>query len=122
MVGAEQIDEAIAAAAVSSWVVLVVLAVTPGTAFPRTGWRGNMERALLYCIVAAITRAMITEHRTRWQLLALSISAILFETVRSRVSGRSNGVEGWLSSTLGAGLGAILLRKFAHAYFWRWGI
>ena len=122
LVRAEQIDETIAVAAVSSWVMLAVLALTPGISFPGTGPRGNVERALLYGLVAAVTRAMITEHRTRWQLLVLSMSAAGFETVRSRTTGRSNGVEGWLASTLGAVLGATLLRKFAHTYFWRWGI
>lgn len=103
------------------WATLTVLAVAPSEAWPHTGLRGNVERAVLFFIVAALTRATITDHRTRLQILALAVFAALFEACRGWIAGHSNGGTGWLSSTAGVIVGAILLRQIAHACSWHWG-
>lgn len=106
---------------VSGWATLAVLAVLPVGAWPHTGIRGNVERAMLYFAVAAVTRATITDHQTRWQIAALAVVAVLFEIGRASMAGRSNGVAGWMSSTAGVVFGAVLLRQVAHACDWQWG-
>lgn len=106
---------------VCGWVTLAALAIAPAGAWPHTGLRGNVERACLYFIVAAVTRATITEHQTRLQIAALGAMAILFEVCRAWIAGRSNGIAGWMSSASGVVVGAVLLRYVAHTYFWRWG-
>ena len=67
-----------------------------------------------------ITRATVTNHETRVQLSCWAASAIIVEVARQWMSGRSNGIAGWLASMVGAGLGAITARYMAHHYFWRW--
>ena len=106
---------------VCGWLALAALAVAPSGAWPHTGLRGNAERVALYFVVAAITRATITHHHTRWQIAALAAMAVLFEIGRAWFSGRSNGLAGWLSSTAGVVVGAILLRQIVHAYDRHWG-
>ena len=96
------------------------LAFAPAGAWPHTGPRGNVERALLYFVVAAVTRATVTDHQTRLQIAALAAMAALFEISRAWFAGRSNGWAGWMSSTAGVIVGAILLRQIAHAYDWHW--
>ena len=103
------------------WAMLAVLAVAPAGAWPHTGLRGNVERVCLYFLVAAVTRATITDHQTRLQIAALAVAAVLFEMGRAWFADRSNGLAGWLSSTAGVIVGAILLRQIAHAYDWHWG-
>lgn len=107
--------------AVCGWLTLAALAVAPSGAWPHTGLRGNLERAFLYFVVAAATRAAITEHQTRLQIFALAVAAVLFEMARAWTVGRSNGVAGWASSMAGVVVGAVLLRHVAHTYFWRLG-
>ena len=104
-----------------SWATLAVLAVLPSASWPHLGIRGNVERAMLHFAVAAVTRAAITDHKTRWQIAVLAAVAGLFEMGRAMMAGRSNGVAGWMSSTAGVVVGAILLRQVAHAYDWHWG-
>ena len=108
-------------ATLSGWAALAVIAVLPAGAWPHTGLRGNVERALLYFVVAAVTRATITDHETRLQIAGLVVAAVLFEVGRFWFTGRSNGWAGWMSSTAGVIVGAILLREIAHAYDWHWG-
>ena len=103
------------------WAALAVIAVLPAGAWPHTGLRGNVERALLYFIVAAVTRATITDHQTRLQIAALAGMAVVFEVGRFWFAGRSNGWVGWMSSTAGVIVGAVLFREIAHAYDWHWG-
>ena len=103
------------------WATLAVLAVLPIGAWPHIGSRGNVERAMLYFVVAAVTRATITDHQTRWQIAALAVVAGFFEMGRALIAGRSNGVAGWMSSTAGVVVGAILLRQVAHARDWHSG-
>lgn len=106
---------------VFGWMTLAMLAVAPSGAWPHTGSRGDVERAALYFVVAAVTRATMTEHQTRWQIASLAVVAILFEVGRAWVAGQSNGVAGWMSSTAGVIVGSVLLRYVVHTYFWRWG-
>jgi hypothetical protein len=89
-----------------------------GSNWPHTGTRGNVERAALFFVVAALTRATLTEHRTRWQLLAFVLAAIAFEVGRGWTVRRSNGAVGSLASTTGAVAGAVLLRHVAHVHGW----
>ena len=103
------------------WSALAVLAVAPTGVWPNTGIRDNIERAVLYFAVAAVTRATITDHQTRLQIAALVVMAILFEAGRAWIAGRSNGLAGWVSSSAGVIVGAVLLRQVAHAYDWHWG-
>lgn len=103
------------------WGTLAVLAFMPAGTWPHVGLRGNVERAALYFLVAAVTRTTITDHQTRWQIAGLAAMAVLFEVGRSGMAGRSNGVAGWASSTAGVVAGAVLLREVAHACRWHWG-
>ena len=112
---------ALGLATLCGWASLAVIAVLPVGAWPHTGLRGNAERALLYFAVAALTRATITDHETRLQIAALAGMAVLFEVGRFWFAGRSNGWAGWMSSTAGVIVGAVLLREIAHAYDWHWG-
>ncbi len=50
-----------------------------------------------------------------------AFAAVLFEMGRAWFADRSNGLAGWLSSTAGVIVGAVLLRQIAHAYDWHWG-
>ena len=104
-----------------AWTVLLAIPFLPTGAWPQAGVRGNVERAALYFLVAAVTRATITDHQTRWQITALALAAVLLEVGRGWTVGQSNGLKGWASSTAGAIGGAVLLRHVAHTYFWRWG-
>ncbi len=110
-----------ALASLCGWLSLAVLALRPNGSWPGSGVRGNIERAALFGVVAAVTRATLTEQETRWQIAALAVAAALFETVRRRRAGGSNGGPGWMASTTGAIVGAVLVRHVAHVYFWRWG-
>lgn len=107
--------------ALCGWLTIATLAVAPAGAWPHMGLRGNVERALLYFVVAAVTRATITDHQTRLQIAALAGMAVLFEVGRAWIAGRSNGLAGWMSSTAGVIVGAVLFRQIAHAYDWHWG-
>ena len=107
---------ALGMATLCGWAALAVIAVLPAGARPHTGLRGNVERAALYFVVAAVTRATITDHETRLQIAGLVVAAILFEVGRFWFAGRSNGWAGWMSSTAGVIVGAILRREIAHAY------
>lgn len=111
----------LAFATLGGWTLLLVVALLPGAAWPGTGLRGNVERAALFFIVAAVTRGTITDHQTRWQITALAAVALLLEVGRGWMAGRSGGLAGWLSSTAGVVAGAVLLRHIAHDDFWRWG-
>ncbi|RYB07177.1 hypothetical protein [Lichenibacterium ramalinae] len=111
----------LALATLGGWTLLLALPWLSGAAWPGIGLRGNVERATLFFLVAAVTRATITDHQTRWQITALASAALLLEAGRGWTTGRSGGLAGWLSSTAGVVVGAVLLRHVAHTYFWRWG-
>lgn len=105
---------------VCGWVTIAILAVAPSGAWPNTGLRGNFERACLFFVVAAVMRATITHHETRWQIAVLAAAAALFELGRARIGDQSDGVAGWASSAVGAFLGAALLHFVSHKFFWQW--
>ena len=115
------VDATLKTLTILGWVTLAVLAFAPPGAWPHTGIRGNVERAALYFLVASVTRATITDHETRWQIAALAGGAMLFEAGRAWMAGRSNGVSGWIASTAGIAVGAVLFREIAHGYAWHWG-
>ena len=111
----------LAFATLGAWTLLLAVPLLSGAGWPRTGFRGNVERAALFFLVAAITRGTITDHETRWQIAALATAAWLLEAGRGWMAGRSAGLAGWLSSLAGAVAGAVLMRHVAHNDFWRWG-
>ena len=115
------IHVALAFSTLGGWTLLLAIPFVPGAAWPHAGRRGNVERAAVFFLVAAVTRGTLTDHQTRWQIAALAIAATLLEAGRGWTAGRSGGLAGWLSSTAGAVVGAVLLRQIAHAWFWRWG-
>ena len=88
--------------------------------WPHAGVVGKLERSGVFFLAAAITRATITDQRSRWQITGFALLAILVEVGR-KILGRDNGLGGWLTSTAGAALGAVLMRHIAHDYFWKWG-
>lgn len=111
----------LAFATLLGWTGLLALPFVSGAAWPHAGRFGHLERAAVFFLVAAVTRATVTDHRTRWQIAALVTVALLLEAGRGWRAGRSAGLAGWLSSTAGVVAGAVLLRYVAHHYYWRWG-
>lgn len=94
------------AAAVSSWVVLAVLSLVPGTDRPHTGLGGNPEHLVAYGLAACVT-GLAFAGRPR-QLLGFSLASAVFELCQIRIPGRMPGVDNWLASSAGACLGLLL--------------
>ena len=104
-----------------SWTLVLAMGFSASDRWPHYGSLGNFERFVIFLAGSFITRATITNHETRMQLSCWAASAIIVEVARQWVSGRSNGIMGWLASVIGAGIGAISARHIAHNDFWRWG-
>ena len=104
-----------------SWTLVLAMGFSASARLPHSGALGNFERFGVFLVGAFITRATVTNHETRMQLSCWAAGAIIMEVARRGVSGRSNGIEGWLASMAGAVIGAISARYIAHHHFWRWG-
>lgn len=102
----------------TSWTAVLVAGFSTSDRWPHFGWVGDLERFLLFLASAAITRAAITNHETRLQISCWAVGALVFETARHWMAGRSNGVFGWCCCVAGAVFGAICARQIAHHLHW----
>ena len=108
----------LAYATLTLWTAILASGLTRAERWPHSGWVGNVERFLIFLVGAVVTRATITNHETRVQVLCWSVLAAVFEVSRRSMAGRSNGALGWCSSVLGAAIGAVCTRHFAHHLGW----
>ena len=104
-----------------SWTLVLAMGFSASDRWPHYGALGNFERLVIFLAGSFITRATVTNHETRLQLSCWAASAVIVEVARRWVSGRSNGIKGWLASMVGAVIGAVLARHIAHDIHWRWG-
>lgn len=108
----------LAYATLTLWTAILTAGLSTSGRWPSLGWTGNVERFLIFLVGAAVTRATITNHETRAQIMCWSILAVVFEVGRRRMVGRSNGALGWICSVAGAATGAVCTRHFAHGLSW----
>ncbi len=104
-----------------SWTLVLAMGFSASDRWPHNGLLGNAERFVIFLVGAFVTRIIVTNHETRVQLSCWAAGAIIVEVARRRMSGRSNGIMGWLASMAGAAIGAISARHIAHYHLWRWG-
>lgn len=97
-----------------SWTTLTVLSLLPGSERPHTGASGNTEHFVAYALAALVTRLAFQNSKSRYQLLAFSLSAAAFEICQIYIPGRSPGIDNWAASTAGALFGVLLGRLLAH--------
>ena len=108
----------LAYATLTLWTAILTTGLSTSERWPHSGGAGNVERFLIFLVGAVVTRATITNHETRVQVLCWSLLAVVFEASRRRSAGRSNGTVGWICSVAGAAVGAVCTRHFAHALSW----
>ncbi len=108
----------LAYATLTLWTAILTARLSTSERWPHFGWSGNVERAFIFFVGAVVTRATITNHDTRLQVLCWSVFAVVFEAGRRGMVGRSNGAIGWMCSFAGAVTGAICTRYFAHSFSW----
>ncbi len=101
-------------ASIAAWPTIAVLSLVPGEDRPNTGMPGRIEHALAYAIAAFVTRLAFRRIASRWQALAFSVAAGLFEIGQIWVPGRNATVGDWAASTAGAVVGVIVARAIAH--------
>lgn len=105
--------------AVGTWIAIVVLSVLPGSLRPHTGFSGDWEHVAAYTGAAALT--VIAFRRIPAALIIASFSAAsaLFEFTQLMIPGRGTLVSNWAASTLGALLGALIVKLVLNAAL-RW--
>lgn len=100
--------------AATGCVVIAILSLVPGYLRPHTGAPGLVEHFAAYLIVAGAFAMGLRSERSRMAVVAgLMLAAGLFEVLQIDIPGRSSGLGGFLSSSLGAWAG-IALANFYH--------
>jgi VanZ family protein len=113
-----RVQQALRVLAVCSWILLAVLSLVPGQDRPHTGMTGNLEHTIAYFLAAFTTRLIARRIPSRWQLLAFSACAVLFEICQIWIPGRSAGMDNWAASSLGALLGIVSAKTLMQS-IWR---
>ena len=101
-------------AACTGSVLIVILSLVPGYLRPHTGAPGGVEHFAAYLMVAGAFAMGVRSERSLLAIVAgLMLAAGLFEVLQIDIPGRSPGLTGFVSSSLGAWAG-IALANFYH--------
>ena len=95
--------------AASGCVLIAILSLVPGYLRPHTGAPGGVEHFLAYMMVAgAFARGLRTDRSILVMVAGLMLAAGVFEVLQIDIPGRSPGLTGFLSSSLGAWAGIAI--------------
>jgi len=95
--------------AASGCVLIAILSLVPGYLRPHTGAPGGAEHFAAYMMVAgAFAMGLRSERSVLLMAAGLMLAAGLFEVLQIEIPGRSPGLTGFLSSSLGAWAGVVL--------------
>lgn len=99
------------AAGVICLTVVVVLSVLPGADRPHVFGSGNVEHFIAYAGTAFFASSLPVMRG--WRIVVwLSAASLLFEGLQMFIPGRSPGLDNWLASSIGAGVGLVLAYAF----------
>jgi VanZ family protein len=94
--------------------LIAILSLVPGYLRPHTGAPGSVEHFAAYLVVAgAFAMGLRSERSLLAIVLGLMLAAGLFELLQIDIPGRSPGLTGFISSSLGAWTG-LALANFYH--------
>jgi hypothetical protein len=108
-------------AAIAGCVLIAILSLVPGYLRPHTGAPGGVEHFVAYLMVAwAFSMGLRSERTILLAVAGLMLAAGGFELLQIEIPGRSPGLTGFVSSSLGAWTGIVfagicrmLLRRLA---------
>ena len=99
--------------AVGGCVSIAVLSLVPGYLRPHTGAPGGVEHFAAYAIVAGAFAMGLRSERSLFAMVAgLMLAAGVFELLQVEIPGRSAGLTGFLSSSVGAWTGLVLAGRY----------
>lgn len=95
--------------AASGCLLIAILSLVPGYLRPHTGAPGGVEHFFAYMMVAgAFARGLRTDRSILVMVGGLMLAAGVFEVLQIDIPGRSPGLTGFLSSSLGAWAGVVI--------------
>jgi len=95
--------------AASGCVLIAILSLVPGYLRPHTGASGGVEHFAAYLMVAgAFAMGLRSERSVLVTVAGLMLAAGLFEVLQVEIPGRSPGLTGFVSSSLGAWAGIVI--------------
>ena len=96
--------------AAAGCILIAILSLVPGYLRPHTGAPGGVEHFIAYLMVAgAFSMGLRTDRAIFLAIVVLMFAAGVFEVLQIDIPGRSAGLIGFVSSSLGAWTGVALV-------------